>query len=155
MGRIAFYKDNEIVDVSAANPMPVATLVEPSRQVILTSATGSITVPAGTEIQPLHVLVIWTSDATVGNRRLILEALDGGNVIAEAIAQVEQAASLVWRYSFALGVASDFAATVLRVNVTMPAWVLSAGQTLRVRDVNAIAAGDSVAMTAVAVSKAV
>lgn len=133
----------------------VAAIQDAAQQVVLTSATGSITVPAGTEIQPLSALVVWTSNATVGDRRLILEALDGANVIAEAMAQVEQAEDLTWRYSFALGVASDFAVTETRVNVSLPVLVLAAGQTLRVVDLNTIAAGDTVAMTVVAVSKAV
>jgi hypothetical protein len=128
--------------------------IEGLDQGILTSATDETEVPADTEIQPLHVLVVWTSDATVGDRQLILEALDGEDVIAEAVAMVTQAASLTYRYSWALGVASDFAATETRVNVSLPVWVLAAGQTLRVRDLNDIAE-DTVAMTVMAVSKAV
>lgn len=116
---------------------------------------GVATVPADTVVQPLHVLVVWTSDATVGNRQLILEAMDGTDVIAEVVAQATQAASLTYRYSFALGVASDFAAVATRLNVSLPVWLLEAGQTLRVRDLNDVAAGDTVTMTVMAASKAV
>ena len=108
----------------------------------------SFVVPAGEEWQVLWVWAEYTSDATVGNRQLVVEAQDSGSDVIGWLAQARatQAASLTRYYLCAPGVADDTSfggngSDYLQTN--MPTAVLSAGETLRVYDAAGVSGSDS------------
>jgi hypothetical protein len=96
---------------------------------------NTFTVPAGTEYQVLSVYVTLATTATVGNRQMVVRALDSSdNVIAEYVAGALQAASLTYRYLFGTVVDMTAVRDSTYLGVAMGAIALSAGQKLRVYD---------------------
>ena len=63
----------------------------------------SFVVPVYSEYELLSAFVTLSTDATVGNRRVVLEMSDSGSVIAQVRAGIVQAASLVRKYMFGAG----------------------------------------------------
>jgi hypothetical protein len=101
----------------------------------------TFTVPANTEYQVMSVYVSLVTTADVGNRQMVVQALDSSdNVIAGVRAGIVQAASLTRVYMF--GGVADM--TAFRdtdyLGVAMAPLCLAAGQKLRVYDKAAIAA---------------
>lgn len=105
------------------------------------NSNKSWTVPASTEYQVFSIYVTLVTGAGAA-RQLVVEILDasGTVVIHEFVPALTQAASLTYRYQFG---SSDMAA--LRdtnyLGVVMPVLGLAAGEKVRVRDKNAVAAG--------------
>ncbi len=90
----------------------------------------------------LHV--IYTSDATTGNRQIMLEIIDSdGNVLANHVAGAVQAASLVRHYSFIQGIYRETSFIGDEIQVPIPQDLyLGPGYSLRVSDKNSISALD-------------
>jgi len=86
-----------------------------------------------------------TSTATVGNRQITLELLDGSNVVmGQWPAGAVQAASLTRQYTFSPG--AQYMAAFVGTHITTPLpanLVVPAGYKIRLRDSAGIAAGDT------------
>ena len=104
-----------------------------------------ITVPGQEEIQILWVWVEYTSDATVGDRQLVVEVQDAANdVIAQFRVGEVQAASLTRYYILAPALADleAFRDTDYLMTPLPPTLILRAGDQLRVYDNNNVAGTD-------------
>jgi len=117
----------------------VATITD----VTANDSDKSFTVPASTERHILGIWVEYTSTATVGDRQLVIEIqIAGPDVTAQwARAGLVQAASLIYYYEFAPGLA-DLTAVRDTDYLTTPiptTSVLKAADILRVYDNNAVA----------------
>ena len=90
--------------------------------------------PATRELLFIHV--IFTSDATAGNRQLEMELLDpSGNVIMDMHAGVTQAASLTRHYEFIPGIFRETAFIDGTINVPLPTGMaVPGGYSVRVKD---------------------
>lgn len=99
-------------------------------------------VPDGEEYQIFSVYVLYASSATVGNRQLVLRALDDSDSPIAAIRTgVVQTASQTRTYQFGPGLAQDAAfRDTDYASVAMMPIVLKAGQKLQIYDRAAIAA---------------
>ena len=149
-----FANDAEVDD---ANPLPVNVQelegLDPRWSISLQSdetlndSDKSFTVPANTQWHVLWVWVEYASDATVGDRQLVIEIQDSASdVIAQlARAGTTQAANLTRYYQFAPSLAdlTNFRDTNYLTTPLPPTLVLQAGDVVRVYDNNVVAvAGD-------------
>jgi hypothetical protein len=117
-----------------------------SKSLRTTGATNSLqsnTVNEDTYL--LFVSVAYTSNATVGNRQIVLQVLDpSNNVLAQHSAGLVQAASLVNRYNFMPCITRETALVNSEVNVPIPFdLMIPSGGSFKVLDTAGIAAGDS------------
>ena len=98
-----------------------------------------------------HLVARYTSQATVGNRTVVLEILDANNAVLAAMAgDVTQAASLTRSYVFGRGLPADAAFVGTTLQRPTHLYRLEAGWKIRVRDSANIAAGDSLRVLATA-----
>ena len=129
--------------VAVASLPGVATLVSDATA---TDSDKTLTTPDGYQDHVLSVFVTLTTDATVGDRQMVVEVRNLANVIiGQARAGIVQAASLTRYYQFSPTVQDMLAfRDTDYLTVPMPMWVLPPGFQLRVWDNNAIAAaGDT------------
>lgn len=88
----------------------------------------SFAVPADKDWHVMWAWVEWTSNATVGNRQVVMEISDSGSdVIMEIVPGVTQAASLTYKYLFAPGMAdltavrdTDYIMTPIPPTIILP-----------------------------------
>jgi hypothetical protein len=116
-----------------------------------TVATNTVTVGAlGSDAYLNSVCAQYTSNATVGNRQLVLQVLDSSsNVMYQFSAGIVQAASLVRFYNFMAGVAREAAFVNGELMVPIPFdIIIPQGGSVKVFDSAAIAAGDSMVVSA-------
>lgn len=106
--------------------------------------TGTVAAP-GQDTYLEYLSVQYTSNATAGNRQVVVQILDAqANVWFQMSAGAVQAASLVRRYNFLSGAARETAAVNGELNVPVPEnWFVPAGGSIKVFDSAGIAAGDS------------
>jgi hypothetical protein len=111
---------------------------------LLDDSDKTFVVPLQTEWQVLWMWVEFTSDATVGNRQLVLQVYDAANDLIATLARasVVQAATLTRYYLFAPAVADllGFRDTDYLTTPIPTTTFLEAGQYLRIYDNKAIAA---------------
>ncbi len=103
----------------------------------------TFTVPASTQWLPLTVWVEFTSTGDAGDRQLtVLITRADDSVVAEVRAPIVQAASLLRKYLFAVGVTdlTSFRDTDF-ISTPLPVMDLSAGYKIRVYDNNAVQVG--------------
>jgi len=104
-----------------------------------------LTVPAGYEYQVLFLFVEYISNATAGNRQIVVDIRDQADaVIGRVVAGATQAASLTRRYMFGPSLADlgAFRNTTYLMTPFPPTIFLPAGYDLRVYDTAAISATD-------------
>lgn len=103
---------------------------------------NTFVVPDSTEYQILSVYISLTTTATVGNRQMVVQALDASNnVIMGVRAGLTQPASTTRVYEFAPGMVQDVAfRDTDYASVALPPLMLAGGQKLRVYDKAAVAA---------------
>lgn len=88
-----------------------------------------------------HLVCLFTSSGTAGNRTVALEILDAANaVLATMAGDVTQAASLTRSYVFGKGLPADAAFVGATLQRPTHLYRLNAGWKIRVRDVANIAA---------------
>jgi hypothetical protein len=157
--RVRIEDENALI-ISAANPLPVTevnTITDPlfttdTWRVELIADEGAndndktvITVPGDEEIQVLWVWVELTTDATVGDRQLVVEVQDTANdVIAQFRVGVVQAASLTCYYILAPALAdlTAFRDTDYLMTPLPPTLILRDGDQLRIYDNNNVSGTD-------------
>lgn len=103
-------------------------------------SSKTFTVPEAREWEVMAIHVNMSTSATVGTRQLSVVFLDAdGQVVAEQVCGVTQAASLLYLYNFAPGM-PDLTAVRYSINVTtpLPPMVLPAGWKVKVFDKAAI-----------------
>jgi len=102
----------------------------------------SFAVPANYQYSILSIFVGLTTDATVGDRQIMVEAQDGAaTVIGRMPAGITQAASLTRYYQFSPSAQDSLAFRDTDfLSVPLPMWTLPATYVLRVYDNNAVAA---------------
>lgn len=95
-----------------------------------------LTCPSGKVCQILNVHVVFTSTATVGNRRVKLIVQDSSDVLVNDIhAGAVQAASLTYHYNFMRGVYRETTVIDSELQVPMPEGIcLLPGWDLRILD---------------------
>ena len=108
----------------------------------LNDSDKTITVPAGRLWWLHYVYALFTTTATVGNRRIALQIGSSGGIHTyEVSAGAVQAAGLTRIYSFAPAVPQAGAFIDLTINVPIPTRApIAAGGLVRIVDNNAIAA---------------
>lgn len=102
------------------------------------------------ERQHLHWFhLIYTSDATVGNRQIRAELLDiDDNIVYDISAGAVQAASLAYHYNYLPGIYRETSFINGEIQVPFPMFlVVPATYKLRIRDVNNVSSGDSISVT--------
>lgn len=119
----------------------------------------TFTVPASTEWQILWIWIELATTATVGNRQMEIELQDSASdIIGEIVCDIVQAASLTRVYLFAPGM-GDLSAWRDSVWLSCPipnGLFLSAGQTIRIYDNNAVdAAADDMVIQMQIASRAI
>ena len=124
------------------------SVVNPVQQTFNDDANDSnksFVVPNNEQWKLSNAHITLVSDATVGNRQIVLEILDtAAAVVFSSAAGAVQAASVTRIYDYMQGITKEtaFVGTVIQVPIPFNLYVLS-GYTLRVRDSAAIsAAGD-------------
>lgn len=138
-------------DVDAANPLPIAGLVDDGWRTgqVSNAAVGSnkrFTVPAGQEWLVTSIMATLTTTAAAGNRQVVAwfrSADTPAGVLSRAWAIPVQAASLTRGYRFGINVETSFvfeSPTADLASVMLPIVPLAAGWTLDVYDSAAIAA---------------
>ena len=112
------------------------------RDATLNDSDKTITVPAGRLWWLHYVYALFTTTATVGNRRIALQIGSSGGIHTyEVSAGAVQAAGLTRIYSFAPAVPQAGAFIDLTINIPIPTRALiAAGGLVRIVDNNAIAA---------------
>ena len=132
--------------VVLADPLPV---IDEWRVSLVSDETADdsdkviYTCPASTEAQVLWLWVELTTDATVGDRQIVVEIQDSANdVIGQFRAGAVQAASLTRYYMFGASMADlmAFRDTDWLMTPLPPGLILRAGDQVRVYDNNAVAA---------------
>lgn len=98
----------------------------------------SFTVANRMRLQSAYVSLVASSD--VGNRQLVLEVLDGANVVYQSAAGAVQAEDTTVVYNFAEGNARETAAVAGALDVPLACLHLQSGYSVRVRDSAAVAA---------------
>ena len=102
-------------------------------------------VPLAQEYHILNIYVELTTDANAGNRQLVIEIQDPeGDVVAQIIPNIIQAASLTRIYNFAPGLADPdaFRDTTFIPVAIPPTWIWGPRYLIRVYDNNAVSATD-------------
>ena len=114
-----------------------------SNEAVVGTNTGSHVVDSPQTLVGAHL--IYTSDATVGNRQILLEIKDAvGTVIMDIHAGAVQAASLVLDYEFLQGIFRETAFVDSAIQVPVPmGFVIPVGGSIVVRDSAGIAITDS------------
>lgn len=112
----------------------------------LNDSSKAFVVPVGHQYHLRGVFVRLVSDATAGNRRMLLAIQNATpTVIARFYAATEQAASLTYYYTFVPGV--GLVGTVYQY-IPIPEMIIPQGYTLLVQDDAAVsAAGDDMYVT--------
>jgi len=135
------------VDLGAGIYAPAVAPLAPAPDTLVDDATANdsdktFTVPASTIWEPLFVVVTLVTTATVGNRKMRLEIGDGAALWWFKEWTPTQAASLTRNYFAALGLPDDaaFDANGRARMLLEPKFPLPAAWTVRLFDVNAIAA---------------
>ncbi len=102
----------------------------------------TFTVSASQAWQPISIWVELTTTSTVGNRQMCVEFQDAdSDVIAQVVAGAVQAASLSYRYLFAIGAADlSTARDTTYLSTPLPPMILPPGYKIRVYDKAAVAA---------------
>jgi len=135
------------VDLGAGIYAPAVAPLASAPDTLVDDATANdsdktFTVPASTIWEPLFVAVTLVTTATVGNRKMRLEIGDGTDLWWFKEWTPTQAASLTRNYFAALGLPDDAAFDANgRARILLePRFPLPAAWTVRLFDVNAIAA---------------
>lgn len=128
--------------------MAVSSRLLPAKNITDVGAGNNktVAVPAsGEQWRLLAVLAEFTTTATIGARRLLVEVRDGSNaVFHRQSAGADQAASLSQFYNFAPGLPAETAFTNLTINRPLPPELLLApAWNISVRDLNAVDATDT------------
>lgn len=112
-------------------------------------ADNSYLYTARQRIQLTFIHVIYTSDATVGNRQLVVEVKDdAGNVRVDFHAGAVQAASLVRHYVFQSGIYRETSFVNDEIQVAIPmGMTLEPNWTVTVRDADNVSVGDSMVVS--------
>lgn len=117
----------------------------------LTAATNTLSIQIRSAVKLNWAHLTYTSDATVGNRTIVLEVLDdAGNIVLDVHTSANQAASLTRHHEFFPGVYRETAFSTVGAAITTPipmGLIIPGNYILRVRDSAAIAAGDSLVFT--------
>ena len=143
----AFGAKQRFVDIGGGIYAPAVVLLATPPDTLVNDATAddsdkTFTVPASTIWESLFVVVTLVTTATVGNRKMRLELGDGTNLWWFKEWTPLQAASLTRNYFAALGLPDDAAFDANgRARMELePRFALAAAWTIRLFDVNAIAA---------------
>jgi hypothetical protein len=121
-------------NTSSAN----TTLGTPSQYNINGSPGGTFTVPSGQTVIIRSIKIQYNSDATVGNRLMILTVTSAGQQGGIYTSPIVQPASFIYHYVFAPGIASDSSAALINpaiatigyVRAGFPALHLAAADTI-------------------------
>lgn len=109
--------------------------------------TWTWTCPAGINARILWLHCIYTSDATVANRQLVMELLNGSDALRwDTHAGGTQAASLVRHYSFLVGIYRETSFLDGEIQIAMPKILIPEGFKLRIRDTGDASSSDSMAI---------
>lgn len=102
------------------------------------------TVPSGKVLRPSHIACRMVASATVGNRRAVFSALEGGDTLMIIPAGLFQTAGQTITYIFAPGVVNLTGAAANAITIPAPPTWYPAGTVLRFSDSgNVDAAGDA------------
>ena len=115
-----------------------------------TSSTNTWTSAVLRDDYHLHWFhLIYTSNGTAGNRQIRAELLDqDGNVVYDISSGATQPASQAYHYNYLPGIFRETSFVNGEIQVPFPMFfVAKAGYRLRIRDVNNVAAGDSMAIS--------
>lgn len=142
-------KSNDFLD-SEAGRMLVPVITHPIPPLIVSFTpteaqwASGIPVPAGKKWKILLANVGWISDVNAGNREIMIQIFDAGNMLVEHASRNFQAASLQVNYCFFVGAPSVGSSSGLFQSIAIPDLFLTEGQLITIVDFSGIAAGDTV-----------
>lgn len=131
------------VDVVTAPDSRESWRVSAQDNTTTNSSAKTFTVPANTEWQVISVRVDYTTNATVGDRRVAVRHLDASNnILNEVRVPQVQVASATRNYQLSQGIAqeSDFVSGSSFLPVSLPSMVAGPGEKIQILDANAVAA---------------
>ncbi len=135
-----------VASQGVAHVPPIATV----RDATADQSSKTFTVPDDEQWRLNWAHVVFVSNATVGNRRIVMDVLNASDaVLIDMGASAVQAASVTRHYQFLQGIyrETDFIQGELEVPMPQDLW-LTAGMKLRFRDEAEIApAGDDMTVT--------
>lgn len=107
-------------------------------------ASNTHTIPFNEEVKLHWIHVVYTSDATVGNRRLQMQLLKGSDVYNDAHAGAVQAASLVYDYNFKQGIFRETSFIDNEIEVPLPKdFIIQGNFSLKIFDKEGVSGSDS------------
>ena len=122
----------------------IHTFVDPSGDL---GAGRTITVPAPERWIVETIMLVLTTDATVGNRDFEVEVARGASILGIWIAKFSISASSVRQVILAPGLPEDVSPQRERIEAPFPRLFLQAGDSFKIVDINLVSATDQLKIT--------